>query len=104
MTWYEELLRDPRWYDKRQVILERDGFACTKCGFRRELQVHHIKYFSGLKPWEYEDKYLITLCACCHNRVKLGPHYHGSMVNAAELMELTLQSMINKSNELLIKN
>jgi len=93
MNWYEKLLRDPRWYAKRRIILERDGFACTHCGFNDELQVHHKQYFRGLMPWEYEDKYLVTLCACCHNRIKLGPNYKGSLISAAQLTEMTLKAI-----------
>lgn len=67
-TNYSELLKDPRWQKKRLKILERDGFICQQC-FDEEstLNVHHIKYLG--KPWEIEDRYLITLCQDCHKGV-----------------------------------
>lgn len=30
------------------------------------LNIHHNYYIQGLKPWEYDDKALITLCENCH--------------------------------------
>lgn len=47
--------------------MERDNFTCQHCGSKeKELQVHHKAYKKGLKPWEYPDDMLITLCSDCH--------------------------------------
>jgi hypothetical protein len=47
--------------------MERDKWTCSKCGSSdAELNVHHLQYERGLKPWEYPDEYLTTLCADCH--------------------------------------
>lgn len=68
---YAELLKDPRWQMKRLEILQRDNFTCQHCGRKdKELHVHHTKYKRRAKPWEYDNKYLITLCKKCH----LGTH------------------------------
>lgn len=32
------------------------------------LNVHHKYYVNGLKPWEYDNKALITLCSDCHQK------------------------------------
>lgn len=32
------------------------------------LNVHHKYYVTGLKPWEYEDDALVTLCKECHQK------------------------------------
>lgn len=32
----------------------------------KKLHVHHKQYIKGLKAWEYEDRYLVTLCDRCH--------------------------------------
>jgi 5-methylcytosine-specific restriction endonuclease McrA len=32
------------------------------------LNVHHKYYITGLKPWEYDDDALITLCQECHQK------------------------------------
>lgn len=62
---YSEKLRDPRWQRKRLSILERDGWACKRCGDNETtLVVHHFAY-SG-EPWEVQDHLLLTICDRCH--------------------------------------
>lgn len=63
---YRELLKDGRWQRKRLEIMQRDDFKCTKCGTTNDLNVHHLRYIDGRKPWEYEDADLVTLCRDCH--------------------------------------
>ena len=64
---YAELLKDPRWQKKRLEIMQRDNFTCQHClATGKSLQVHHLVYEKGKKPWEYEDDELITLCENCH--------------------------------------
>lgn len=70
---YRELLFDERWREKRMHILERDGYKCAICGSEKKLVVHHKQYHIDkngrkLRPWEYNDKYLITQCSSCHQR------------------------------------
>lgn len=70
---YIEKLRDVRWQKKRLKIFERDDWVCAFCrnGWTFSeygpLDVHHLKYIRGLEPWDYDDKYLITLCHVHHN-------------------------------------
>lgn len=64
---YWELLRSPEWQKKRLQIMERDEFTCQKCDAREKtLNVHHKIYHKGRKPWQYEDRELVTLCEDCH--------------------------------------
>jgi len=64
---YSEMLKSPKWQKKRLEIMERDGWKCTVCGnTENQLQVHHVKYINGRKPWEYENDELKTLCIDCH--------------------------------------
>lgn len=66
---YSDKLKDPRWQKRRLSILERDGWACTKCkNDKISLHVHHKEYIKGLNPWEYEDNLLHTLCEVCHKK------------------------------------
>lgn len=71
---YLELLKSPLWENKRREILERDERRCTICGATTSLVVHHKQYHFYKKrnkmamPWEYEDKYLVTLCKSCHEK------------------------------------
>lgn len=64
---YKEKLLDPRWQKKRLEILQRDDWACQRCfDTENTLHIHHRLYKKGLDPWEYEDNWLVTLCADCH--------------------------------------
>lgn len=69
---YESLLKQPQWLEKRKVILSRDLNKCLNCSTDKNLEIHHKQYHYDMKkgqlvfPWEYEDKYLITLCSKCH--------------------------------------
>jgi hypothetical protein len=66
---YSKLLRDPRWQKRRLDIMGKDEFTCQICYNRQEtLNVHHLIYFPGRDPWDYDDKHLITLCEPCHER------------------------------------
>lgn len=70
MSEYTELLRHPRWQEKRLRVLERAGFTCERCGdTERELHAHHKIYLKGRRPWEYADDLLECLCSTCHRRV-----------------------------------
>lgn len=53
-------------------ILDRDNRKCRNCGSGQNLEVHHRQYHrdnkTGLKrePWDYDNKFLITICHGCH--------------------------------------
>ena len=64
---YADKLKHPKWQRRRLEILERDGFACRKCGSEEDtLVIHHLYYRRGRDPWDYEDDVLVTLCMDCH--------------------------------------
>lgn len=65
---YRELLKSPKWLEKRDLIKDRDGHKCVKCGSKKQLEVHHTYYLSGKMPWEVPDECLITLCRICHRK------------------------------------
>jgi len=66
---YYGLLQDPKWKIKAQFIRKRDGHKCQHCGKKTpRLQVHHTVYIDGLKPWEYENDTLVSLCSTCHKK------------------------------------
>jgi 5-methylcytosine-specific restriction endonuclease McrA len=72
-VYYLSLLKNPRWFKKRKEILDRDGHKCRNCGATKNLHVHHKQYHyhkstkTQTLPWDYDDKYLITLCEVCHD-------------------------------------
>ncbi len=69
---YQNLLKCPDWKKIRIEILNRDNQQCKNCGSKENLQVHHRQYHINVKtdqkknPWDYNHKYLITLCEECH--------------------------------------
>ncbi|MFN3999684.1 HNH endonuclease [Algoriphagus sp.] len=69
---YQEALLDRRWRELREAILDRDRHQCRSCGSQTSLHVHHRQYHRikttgiWIKPWEYPEYLLITLCHSCH--------------------------------------
>lgn len=63
---YREQLADSRWLKKRNEILERDNYACQRCGATSHLNVHHVAYKKGMLAWDYPNENLVTLCKNCH--------------------------------------
>ena len=67
---YADKFKDPRWQKKRLEVLQRDNFQCQSSGNRSEpLVVHHIRYFKNTDPWDYDERYLITLSEDEHKRI-----------------------------------
>jgi hypothetical protein len=68
MSWNREDLNDPKWQRTRLEIMQRDNWSCKKCGGKtKTLNVHHIRYIEGRKPWEYCSADLETICEECHS-------------------------------------
>ena len=64
---YADQLKSPLWQKKRKIILDRDEHKCRECGTSgTKLDIHHGYYEKGSMAWEYDDKYLHTLCERCH--------------------------------------
>lgn len=63
--------KHPLWQKKRLEVMHGDNFMCRSCGAaNKTLNVHHsVPYRKGVKPWEYEDYELITLCEECHEEI-----------------------------------
>lgn len=59
-----------RWKVFRSEVIKLDGSKCVKCGRSEEdgaiLQVHHTKYYHGVKLWDYAHDECETLCKGCH--------------------------------------
>lgn len=61
--------KHPNWQKKRLEILERDDYTCVQCQeTEKELQVHHGYYGRNMKPWDYPEETLWSLCDDCHKR------------------------------------
>ncbi|MDJ0857443.1 MAG: HNH endonuclease [Dinoroseobacter sp.] len=64
-----KVTKTKRWRTLRWQIIERDGFACVKCGARsRSLEVDHIEPVRSAPERAYDPDNLQTLCASCHTR------------------------------------
>ena len=60
----------PKWQKRRLEIMQRDGFRCLRCGADDvTLNVHHRRYITGRKIWEYDDEDLGTFCQPCHETI-----------------------------------
>jgi DNA-directed RNA polymerase subunit RPC12/RpoP len=59
-----DVKRPHDWRHRREFILERDGYRCTRCGTRTNLHVHHIVPVRQ-RP-DHSASNLVTLCASCH--------------------------------------
>jgi 5-methylcytosine-specific restriction enzyme A len=64
--WYDLYIGSRWWARLRKSVLDRDGYACVKCGASRvELHVDHLVYS---EPGEEQLEELQTLCVYCHER------------------------------------
>lgn len=68
---YPKQLADGRWLRKKNEILERDNYTCTRCGATSHLDIHHLYYENGKSAWEYPNDALVTLCRVCHKNTHL---------------------------------
>jgi hypothetical protein len=53
----------------RQMVLERDGYKCTKCGSTKDLHCHHILPVAVEPLLSTDIDNCITLCYNCHKEV-----------------------------------
>ncbi|KQB12433.1 HNH endonuclease [Rhodobacter capsulatus] len=61
--------RTKRWAVLRQQILERDGWACQRCGKRAlRLEVDHVKPVRLRPDLAFDPRNLQSLCGPCHTR------------------------------------
>jgi len=64
---FKEQYKHPLWQKKRLEALESAKFICNRCfDDEKQLHVHHKRYVSGRKIWEYEISELEVLCDDCH--------------------------------------
>lgn len=64
---FKDQYKHPLWQKKRLEALEAALFTCNRCyDNETQLHVHHKRYVSGRKIWEYEVSELEVLCDECH--------------------------------------
>lgn len=58
-----------RWQVLRQIILERDGWACVDCGTKRgRLEIDHVKPVRHSPELAFDPANCATRCSACHTR------------------------------------
>jgi 5-methylcytosine-specific restriction endonuclease McrA len=63
---YENYLKTPQWFKKRDRVLKRDKQLCQACLIHPATQVHHLSYkFLGDEPLFH----LTSVCSNCHERL-----------------------------------
>ena len=68
-TSYDSQLTDKKWKAFRKFVLSVRGERCEKCGSKKFLQIHHLKYKKGCMAWEYTCNDVIVVCGKCHQRI-----------------------------------
>ncbi len=64
----KKITRGARWHVLRMAVLERDAWACVKCGSQRRLEVDHVKPVRTHPDLAYVMANLQTLCATHHTQ------------------------------------
>ena len=55
-----------QWRKVRVKALDRDGWACVKCGRRAGIEIHHVKSLDDAPEKMYDLQNLASLCKSCH--------------------------------------
>jgi 5-methylcytosine-specific restriction endonuclease McrA len=64
--WSWAVTRTRRWQPVRHAVLERDGWACTQCGARGRLEVHHVQSVRNAPERGFDPANCVSLCPPCH--------------------------------------
>ena len=122
---YSQLLRDPRWKRKADLVKQVAEHKCQDCGTAGRLEAHHCYYArmsNGFRPWEYPISSLRALCPGCHEtrekvemsfrawsaklthqqlvQLQKGVDHAGYWMGSNELLELLNESTRNECEEL----
>ena len=68
---YFAYLDSPEWREKREGILERNGWACEWCMEVNATQIHHLTYRRFGRESSLD---LLALCADCHRKADDARH------------------------------
>ncbi len=80
--------KDERLYDENykkflKIVKKRDKYTCCMpdCHSKKRLQVHHILRWADCPTLRYEPTNGITLCKCCHEKIKNQEHIYIELFN-----------------------
>lgn len=66
---YKDQLKRKEWLSFRKFIMDVRGSKCEVCGNDKHINIHHLKYISKKKAWEYTCEDVLVLCNDCHMKV-----------------------------------
>jgi 5-methylcytosine-specific restriction endonuclease McrA len=99
---YAEKLTDPRWQKRRLEVMQRDDWKCVSCrNHTMQLEVHHIDYWDGKQPWEYDIDMLITLCHSCHKEENKRHRHEKYLMNSLKYSHFTAVDIQHLANLLM---
>ncbi len=94
---YKELLKHTEWQKRRLEILSRDNWKCQSSSCKKIiniLDVHHLDYLSGHKPWEYPDDMLISLCKNCHKLENIRFIHEQNLLTALKMKGFLISDLV----------
>lgn len=63
------VLKTKRWQMLRQIVLERDGWACVDCGTKRgRLEIDHVQPVRNRPDLAFDPANCATRCSSCHTK------------------------------------
>ena len=63
------VLKTKRWQVLRQIVLERDGWACVDCGTRKgRLEIDHVKPVRSNPELAFDPANCAVRCSSCHTK------------------------------------
>ena len=93
-------LKNKCWQVVRKRVLERDGYRCTLCGSRKNLQVDHFLSRRHMGTFFLVEN-LSTLCGRCHTNKSF--NYGSTCIDLLKAVENReglemIQTLIRKTN------
>jgi hypothetical protein len=88
---YRHYLNTDAWRRVRNRALADAGYACQRCGRRRDLQVHHRTYVRLGREWSTD---LEVVCFVCHRT-----HHEDAAANTDLGIYLTVARTVLASNQ-----
>lgn len=68
---YDHLIRTSGHYKRwRREVFIRDRYTCQSCGYKREIEAHHIFRFAHFPEFRFTISNGVTFCHDCHAQLR----------------------------------